>query len=355
MNFSKWVKAFLLLLTAALVLVGAVTAVIDPFFHYHAPLRSLQYELYYQRYQNDGIVKHFDYDAILTGNSLSENFLASQLDALFGVRSVKVPFSGASPKELDENNSAAIKANPNIKMLVMNLDYGSFIKDKDSMSYDADDYPVFLYNANPFDDVKYLFNKDILASSLKVLRYTAAGNRTTSFDAYSFWGNDPETAYGEAAIKASFDPGYGSGEIYSLDAERRELLRGNIEQNVVRLVEENPQIDFYFFYPPYSMYFWAKMYNIGELSLQLEAERAVTELLIDYENVHLFSFLDAFELVSDYNRYKDYIHYDADVNAWMLECMAKDEHRLTRENLDSYTEKTRKYYSEYDYDAFFAG
>ena len=95
MSFKKWVVCFVSLFAAALVLLGSVTVVIDPFFHYHAPLPFLQYDIFYQRYQNDGIIKHFDYDAVITGNSLCENFKSSELDALFGTHSVKVPFSGA--------------------------------------------------------------------------------------------------------------------------------------------------------------------------------------------------------------------------------------------------------------------
>ena len=46
MTFKKWAVSFLALLLAALALLGAVTVVIDPFFHYHAPLPGLQYRIF---------------------------------------------------------------------------------------------------------------------------------------------------------------------------------------------------------------------------------------------------------------------------------------------------------------------
>ena len=348
MSFKKCGIAFLALILATLILLGAVTVVIDPFFHYHAPLGALQYEIFYQRYQNDGIVKHFDYDAVITGNSLAENFKTSQLDALFGVHSVKVPFSGATPKELDANLRAAFKANPGIKTVVMNLDYGSFVQDKDALGYDKSDYPDFLYNADPFDDVKYLFNKSILVNSLNVLKYTLSGNKTTSFDAYSAWPED--TPYGEAVIRAVYERPQPGGETFHLNDERYELLRGNISQNILETVNAHPDTEFYFFFPPYSVFFWDKMNRIGELEMQLEAERAVIELLIDCDNIHLFSFMDDHDLVTDFTRYKDTIHYDSGINEWMLDCMAKGEHRLTRDNYESYLEKNIGFYTGYDYE-----
>lgn len=351
MNFKKWGISFLALFLAAAALMSAATAVIDPFFHYHKPLSPLQYEIYYQRYQNDGIVKHFDYDTVISGNSMSENFRASECDALFGANTVKVPFSGASPKELDMNNRTAVSSNPELKRIIMNLDWGNFIKDKDYMSYDDDDYPDFLYNSNPLDDVKYLLNKNIFGDALRVIKYTLSGGKTTTMDEYSFWHDDPETVYGWDAICASYEPNWYHDEEQFLTADKLKILRGNIQQNIIDIVKENPQTDFYLFMPPYSMFFWAKMYNVRELSLQLDAQQAVIEMLLEYDNVHLFSFVDEFELAQDYDRYKDYIHYDADVNSWMLECMAKGEHQLTKENYRDYLARCREFYLNFDYEA----
>ena len=79
-----------------LLLLAGITVIVDPYFHYHAPLEFLEYPLDNQRYQNDGIVKHFEYDAIITGTSMTENFHTSDLNRLFDVNSVKIPFSGGS-------------------------------------------------------------------------------------------------------------------------------------------------------------------------------------------------------------------------------------------------------------------
>ena len=95
---SKLWGALTVALTVVLLLALAVpTIVIDPFFHFHAPLEGLSYplRLVNERYQNDGIVRNFECDAIISGTSLCENFKTSEFDSLFGVTSVKAPFSGA--------------------------------------------------------------------------------------------------------------------------------------------------------------------------------------------------------------------------------------------------------------------
>ena len=55
-------------LTAGLVLLmSLVVVVLDPFFHYHAPLKKYYYRLDDERSQSIGVARFFDYDAVITG------------------------------------------------------------------------------------------------------------------------------------------------------------------------------------------------------------------------------------------------------------------------------------------------
>ncbi|MCI8838214.1 MAG: hypothetical protein HFG74_09155 [Hungatella sp.] len=92
----KWVLSCVLTLVFGLVLVSLITVIIDPFFHFHSPIKGLQYPIDNERYQNDGIVRHFSYNAIVTGTSMTENFKTTQIDKIFDVSCVKVPFSGGA-------------------------------------------------------------------------------------------------------------------------------------------------------------------------------------------------------------------------------------------------------------------
>ena len=113
---KQWVVVFVTFFIIILLGIASITIIIDPYFHYHKPLSGLQYPISNQRYQNDGILKHFEYDAIIIGTSMTENFKASEFDKIFGVNSIKVPFSGASYKEINDNLKTAIKYNSDIKL-----------------------------------------------------------------------------------------------------------------------------------------------------------------------------------------------------------------------------------------------
>ena len=122
MKNKAWCILSLSLALVILVIAGAITAFIDPYFHYHAPVEGIAYPLNNQRYQNDGIVRHFSYDALITGTSLTENFKNSELDQLFGVHSVKACYSGGSYGEIFQNLEQAVRSQPELKLVVFGMD-----------------------------------------------------------------------------------------------------------------------------------------------------------------------------------------------------------------------------------------
>ena len=119
---KKWFFSCLALLVSGLVFWALVMIITDPYFHYHKPLSFLSYRLYEERYTNDGIARHFDYDALITGTSMTQNFKTSEMDELLGTRAVKNTFSGAGYQELSENLERALQRNPDLKTVLMGLD-----------------------------------------------------------------------------------------------------------------------------------------------------------------------------------------------------------------------------------------
>ena len=162
---------FISILAASAVLLGTAAFTVyrvDPYFHFHKPLTDrYYYELDNQRSQNDGILRSFDYDALITGTSMTENFKTSEAERLFGGKFVKVPYSGATYREINECVEKALKENPGLKTVIRGLDMVRFLDAKDLMRTDLGSYPFYLYDDDPFNDVEYLFNRDILFGTVR--------------------------------------------------------------------------------------------------------------------------------------------------------------------------------------------
>lgn len=350
MNNKKMGIAMLSFTLAFLLLLGGLTAFVDPFFHYHAPWDYQEYSLYNQRYQNDGITRHFDYNAIITGSSMTENFKTSEMDALFEVKSIKIPFSGATYKELNDVLKKAIQRNPEITTIVRGLDLEFIMNEKDSMAHK--DYPLYLYDENLLNDTSYLFNKDILlGDTYPALVQMLTKTPTVTFDEYSNW-ND-KYPYGIERIKRIYKRRAKLPTDVPFSAEDEKNVRENIAQNVTALADANPDIDFYYFLTPYSVVYWDRWNRIGELQRNLQAQQLAVELILEHKNIHLYSFLDDFETVSNIDNYRDTMHYSEDINSKMLRHMRNGEYQLTKENCEAYFERVEHFYTTYPYDDIF--
>lgn len=345
----RWLCATLSATLLALCLFAAPTIYIDPLFHYHAPLAQYQYPITNERYQNDGIVRHFTYDGIITGTSMTENFKTSEADALFGAKFVKVPFAGGYNKEIDANLRRAFRSGNQIRYIIRALDPNFMIWDKDT--YDTSfNYPSYLYNDNPFDDIQYILNKDIFFDyTLEVCQYTRSGNSTTTFDSYAFWGD--RFTYSAQRVMKSFTYTANVPQSIHLSDADRSLLQGNLQQNVIALAQEHPETTFYLFFSPFSIAAWGNQYNSGALYKYIETERASIEMLLNVPNIQLYSFNNNFDLICDLDNYKDFQHYGDWINSWILQQIAAGNYRLTQENYQDYLASIQNFYTTYDYPA----
>ena len=337
----------------ALVLIGTMTYIIDPYCHYRASEdRKIITAFANERYIHDGIIRYFDYDAIMIGTSMTENFKTSEFDELFQVNSVKVPFSGASYKEINDMLMKAVSYNDDIKVVVRCLDYNRLLDPADYMYYSESDYPMYLYNENLFDDVNYLWNKELIIRELDHVKNLLLGiPDTIGFDEYARWQDNYE--FGKAAVDANYVRAEQSAEIACMSEKDYKNEYENLTSNVIQLAEEHPEIEFYLFFSPYSIYCWDSLNQSGNIERQLEAEKYAIEMLVEYDNIHLYSFFNEYDMICNLDNYKDSGHYGADVNTQILIWMRDHYGELTRENYEEYCRKEREFYLNFDYDSLF--
>lgn len=350
MSYKKLGIIILTISFSLLFIIGGLTVVYDPFFHYHKPFEWQTYFLYNQRYQNDGIARNFDYNAIIIGTSMTENFSASEFDNLFGEKCIKIPYYGSTFKEINNALCRATERNPNIQTVIRSLDHYRFLDDKDNMTYDS--YPDYLYDDNPFNDVSYLLNKDVFFQDVYPIAVASLKKTpSTTFDEYSNWNDD--YSYGKDVVLESYTRLPKSDVVNTFTEQNRKTVEENVFQNIISLVKANPQIDFYLFLPAYSIVYWDELYTKGDLELNLQAQQTAIEMMLEYENIHLYSFLTDYETVCELNNYKDTVHYHEGINSKILKHMSLGEYKVTKDNCNDYFSEVYEFYTTYPYDSIF--
>ena len=285
----KWIIGILAAAAAAVLIFILSIFAIDPMFHYHAPLKFLSYPLVNERYQNNGIARHFDYDKMIYG--------------------------------------------------------------KNYRYTEKGDFPDYLYNDSSLDDIKYFFDPVVVKLAGSVVKSTVTGRAATSFDVYENWSAGYE--YGRDEVIKSCELNASASKMQQLTDADRAVVTENLNENVISIVKAHPETTFYFFYPPYSMAHWGMEINNGQLDRTLGAENLITKELLRYDNVRLYSFRCNSELICNLDNYKDAKHYGEWVNSQMLQWMKNDEYRITEENLAEYEKNADDLIKSYDYDQLF--
>lgn len=347
-----WIAGFLVLSAAGLCAAACLTFRVDPFFHYHRPdTTAYFYSLNNERSQNDGILRHFEYRGLITGTSMSQNFKTSEAEALWDGPFVKVPFSGGSYKEINDNILKALRLNPGLKTVIRALDMNMFADDSSRMRSDLGAFPDYLYDDNPFNDVRYLLNRDVFFSRVCTMMRNndKKGFRggITSFDRYSNWMKRYQ--FGRSVLYPDGVPAGKAGAPVSMTGETAEMVLKNVRQNITAAAEAHPDVTFYCFFTPYSAGWWKELFEEGTIYSQVQKERLVTEELLKHRNIRLFSFNNLTEITTDLNNYKDLIHYGEWVNSLILRYMAEDRCLLTEENYEAYLAEELDFYTSYDY------
>lgn len=357
LNAKKWFLKCIGLLAASLLLLALAVIVTDPYFHYHKPYPFMSYRLYDERYTNDGISRHFDFDALITGTSMTQNFKPSEMDALFGTHSVKETFSGAGYQELADNLGRALKRNPSLRTVLLGLDSNGLLRDYDWKQYD--NYPTYLYDDNPFNDVSYLFNKSVFYHGvLTCAAMTLSGAPATTMDEYSSWQRPCgleailgsydrnallEASSAESALKESTE--FGEDEYHKV-AE-------TITLNVLDIVNQYPDTVFYIFFPPYSICYWDAAHIQNTLDKEIKAMETAAGLLLECPNVRLYSFFDQYDVICNPDNYSDIGHYSGEINSRILQWIADGTGLLTRENYRENLNRDREFFLNYDYGSLY--
>ena len=345
---KKWVLWVVSSAVAIMLICAAMTVLVDPFFHYHAPIWQYSYPSEASYYTNDGILKNLDYSAIITGTSMTENFKVSEAEALFGGSFVKVPLSGASLKEVSDQLYRAYASGKSPDLVIRGLDISYLHQGEDFSYHDYSDME-YLFNDVFIDDVNYFLNCTVFFDHVLPAVFSAkTPMRQVFFDTYCAWNFET----GRTNVLNSYAHSDKTAPEKPLTGEEKEILLGNIRQNAAKIAAEHPETTFYYFFTPYSICSWDEYHADGTIGRRIEAEKLAAAELLKYPNIKLFSFWSDHDVICDLNNYVDSSHYAENVNSAILSWMSEGKYQLTGENYLRYYNEAEDFFRNYDYSQF---
>ncbi len=333
------------------VMAGIAVAVfifcVDPFYHYHKAWFGIPTVLENAVYQTPGAARHLEYDSVILGTSMTENFRVSWFDEL-GWDTVKLSYSGARTDDLKAIMGQVFEREDLPRHIVMDInDYQLTVPAWTAYV----ERPQYLYTESLADDIPYLYSFDVFTISLERILDKLQGRKSNLEEAYTW---EDEEYFGKKAVLT-----YTAPAIQALSEQENEgrSLESLIEicdqnlNNITDFIEENPETEFYIFYPPYSILYWEEKMLNNELEQMLEMYKHSMQRLNQYENVKIYYFQNDFEKISDLEQYRDESHYSPEYNRYIFESIRDGNRLVTQENLEEYVESMYLYALNYDYEA----
>ena len=161
--------------------------------------------------------------------------------------------------------------------------------------------PDYLYDDDLFNDVSYWFNKSVLLTYIPECLATLGQSDPDQLDTMYSWGD--LYAYGREAVLADVSFSRDTVEQINAEAGLSQQTKLNVEHNFLPFVEQHPDTQFIFFFPPYSAAHWYQFHTHGQMEYHLQQKKALAEALLPYDNVEIYDFQARTEWICDLNQY----------------------------------------------------
>lgn len=307
--------------------------IIDPYQFYRIPSIYQQCFNSNQRIQNPGLAKNYEAQTLIIGTSMTENFSPEYIGRVLSSKTLKLSISGGSAYEQNLILNVALNNKDNIKNIIWGLDYGSLKGEINAVDDSQFEFPYYLYDKNPLNDYKYLINISTLRESSKVL----LDNDKYNHDLLKLntWGDNLE--FSKAAVQRS----YKNMVTMDFDSSLYNVtnMKNNFDANILPIIKQNPDINFYMYFPPYSILhykFFMEKDLLDDLVLLKEYAYEQTE---NISNFNLYDYQMDYDLIYNLDNYKDTAHHNSKINDFIIDKIVAGEYMAT----DAYPTKLKEW------------
>jgi len=325
---KAWLVSFFSILLAVVLLAGLTAYRIDPFFQFRYEDGACFNNT--AKFPGPGLVKHYPYDTLILGSSMTQNFDMDLFRKDLGVQPLHIGIGGMGMDEL-------------LAYIRLSEQVGNcetyYIGMEQYMLTDFHEFrtPEYLFRDDCLSMLRYLFcyeswfrylPLDLAVRVLDRLPVTLPDKVQKAMDIDTLGNWEGDFAIGEDVVIQNY-----LQNAYGVSSVETEGLYKDMTERIDFLFENLPgdKSRYHFFFPPYSVLFWYDARKDGYMEAYLDAKLYFVEKAREYGTV-VYDFQSA-ECVFDLNNYKDSTHYCGQINDWMVSCFAAGDYRADRESV----------------------
>lgn len=331
MKAKKWLVRLFASIISILLVMALTVFIYDPYCYYRIPDNRLIVNNY--RFLNAGIAKNADYNTVILGSSMTQNFNMDSFRTKLGMDPVKLSVGAMSIEGMELTYGLVDRVGKAENVFVC-IDLPSLNKDKD----DLETYATYLYNDTAFDDYKYLFGYEtwmrLLPLNIAFNLADAVGIKLPSFyackniDDIGQWHSD--ATYDGEKIKENYMNNYTGVSAQNTVGVQTRMTKN--ADKILSIVCSDDTKNVILFFPPYSALYWADSMNQGLFEEYMMVKEYIVNQAEKMPHVAVYDF-QPMDIISDLDNYKDITHYSAYINEEMVDCFSEKRYLVDSENI----------------------
>ncbi|MDR7079137.1 hypothetical protein J2Y03_004194 [Neobacillus niacini] len=356
---KKWVIVTIMYSFLFSMLIILFNFAVDP-LHYYRSNNNKGIYWSEERWQLPGLAKNYNYNTMILGTSMTENFVPSEVNAIFpGAKTLKLSLAGSSTYE--QSKIARIAFNhKNVENVIWGIDYTSLGKENSF----TEEFPKFLYDTNKINDLKYLLNITTTKYSITSILYNISPNLVdkaspiislndypeTDLNRLNYWGDlftfNKEIVLEDYYKKIKQDRDDKKELLNNFDLNR---LKSNFDKNILPIVKNNPDTEFYFYYPPYSILMNKRFYELDPSIINniIKSREYMYSKISNYPNAKLFDFTTDKKITFNLDNYKDTMHHSPEISEYILKSFQDDKYLITNKKLEFFLKEYKNQIKEF--------
>lgn len=324
-----------------LIMFAVFIAIIDPFYVFHMPIGGMEaVKTNRAHYVARGLIRNADYDLLICGSSMCENFHIDDANEIFyggEDKCLKVVQHGSYSNDLRASLEAAAEAEK-AETIIMALDTAIF--QKPDQGYRSK-MPAYTTEKLSFINIlPYLLSKDVFKYSLDLILQNKKGDLPSQD---SWWIMDGDS-YSEQSVLNSYNNEILALGFRKFDARKAWNNLRNIEKGIDACLEKGIKIQF--FIPPYSVASW----DCKDYRTELMTYKELWQELLNYSNVSIYATQFDEDIITNFNNYRNQGHYSETVCRKILIDISESRNQLTLTNIDKEVDKFIKLLDTYDWE-----
>ena len=336
---KKWVLIWFLAVSSLLV-IGIFNYIVDPYQQYRkATFYKIPYEN--EKELDAGLAKNFDYDSVVIGTSMMQNFNIDDLKNILGYKKpIKLTIAGSSVYEQNIVLSTAFR-HQDVKNVLIGIDFLSYYGSVHRYKHGAASFPTYLYDEDIFNDYKYLISSDTLGRIFEIFSKNSKDDWIYDYTKMYEWRSKTNDKNVLSAIKKKWNNRVAFDNEATDEEKTLDCMKNNFDYNVKPLIEKHSDVNFILFFPPYSILAYKTYEERGQLEDLVRFKQYVVKSLIDYKNVKIYDFQDAGTVSCDLHNYYDLYHYNKNISRWVLRQI--EDGMFLVKDIDVYNKSSKKF------------